>query len=54
MVYTKDRTSWDVLGYPGTFETRDIQGRIAKLGYPGISRDVLGDPGTFETWDMEI
>ena len=29
-----------------------MQGRIAKLGYHGISRDVLGDPGTFETWDM--
>ena len=54
VAYAKDRTSWDVLGYPGTFETRDMQGRIAKLGYPGISRDVLGDPGTFETWDMEI
>ena len=53
VVYTKDRTSWDVLGDPGTFETRDMQGRIAKLGYPGISRDVLGDPGTFETWDKQ-
>ena len=53
MVYTKDRTSWDVLGDPGTFETRDMQGRIAKLGYPGISRDVLGDPRTFETWDKQ-